>query len=112
MAILINKLKNYGPTNPKKVKSRQEVLDNVNRLYTIRNEIVKVFENKIFRKQKDTTDMPKSKDQDSTKQLHMLKLEGEISEQKQQSKRNGEITDWILVGNSEFTKTLKTVDKA
>ena len=56
--------------------------------------------------------MPKSKDQDSTKQLHMLKLEGEKFEQEQQSKRKGEITDWILVGNFEFTKTLKTVDKA
>ena len=48
MAILINKLKKYGPTNPRKVKSRQEVLDNANRLYAIRNEIINAFENKIF----------------------------------------------------------------
>ena len=46
--ILINKLKNYGPSNPKKIKSRQEVLDNAQKLYNIRNDIVHASESKIF----------------------------------------------------------------
>ena len=48
MSILINKLKHYGPTNPKKVKSREEVLDNVQKLYNIRNDIVNAFEGGIL----------------------------------------------------------------
>ena len=73
MEILINKVKGYGATNPKKyIKSTQEVLDNVEKLWKIRNEIVNAFENKFFTKQ---SDMSRSKDEDSTKEPDMLKLE-------------------------------------
>ena len=59
MKILINKLKNYGPSNPKKVKSKQEVLDNVQKLYNIRNDIVDVFESNTFFKRSNTDDITK-----------------------------------------------------
>ena len=48
MSILTDQLRSYGPTNPKKKKSRQEVLDNAKRLYNARNGIIKAFESKIF----------------------------------------------------------------
>ena len=53
MTILINKLKAYGPTNTEKIKARQKVLDNANKLYNIRNDIINVFGNKIFFIQSD-----------------------------------------------------------
>ena len=79
MKILINKLKNYGPSNPKKIKFRQEVLDNAQKLYNIRNNIINAFENKIFFRQSDidnitkdfsgqTDDMSELKDEKSKKE--------------------------------------------
>ena len=75
---MLNKLKNYGPSNPKKIKSRQEVLDNVQKLYTIRNNIVNASENKILFRKSDidnitkdfsgqTDDMSELKDEKSKK---------------------------------------------
>ena len=77
--ILINELKKYGPSNPKKIKSAQEVLDNAQKLYNIRNDIVNAFESKNFFKQLDidnitkdfsgqTGDMPELKDEECKKE--------------------------------------------
>ena len=79
IAVLINKLKNYIPTNPKKVKSTQEVLDNAQKLYNIRNDIINVFESNIF-----TTKQRDKKDK-SEQQSDIPELESEKSEQ--QSKK-------------------------
>ena len=88
VAILINELKNYGPTNPKKVKSRQEVLGNANRPYAIRNDIINGFKNKIFTtKQAGTKDISKSKSEES------------------------DITDMPELENEKSTKQKKTVKK-
>ena len=59
MLILINKLKGYGPSNPKKIKSRQEVLDNAEKLYNIRNGIINAFESKIFFRHSDVNNITK-----------------------------------------------------
>ena len=48
MSVLINKLKDYDARNPKKKKSKQKVLDNAQKLYNVRNDIINVFENKCF----------------------------------------------------------------
>ena len=72
MKILINKLKNCGPSNSKKIKSRQEVLDNAQKLYNIRNDIINAFENKIFFKQSNidniTKDFSGQRDEKSKKE--------------------------------------------
>ena len=84
MSILINKLKNYVPTNPKKKRSRQEVLDNAKKLCNIRNNIINAFENKIFFRKSDidiitkdlsgqTDDMSKLKDEESKKKSKQKK---------------------------------------
>ena len=44
MLALINKLKGYNPNNPKKVKSKQEVLHNAEKLYQTRNDVIDAFE--------------------------------------------------------------------
>ena len=59
MSILINKLKVYDPTNTEKIKSRQKVLDNANKFYNIRNDIINVFENKNFFRQSDIGNIAK-----------------------------------------------------
>ena len=56
---MISKLNNCGPNNPKKIKSRQEALDNAQKLYTIRNDVIYAFENKIFFKQSDIDNITK-----------------------------------------------------
>ena len=48
MLILIDKLRKYGATNPPKIKSRQEVLDNAKRIYAIRDDIINAFESGIL----------------------------------------------------------------
>ena len=42
MQILISKLREYGATNTKKVKSRQDVLDDAKSLCAIRNDIINI----------------------------------------------------------------------
>ena len=79
MSVLINKLKDYDARNPKKKKSKQKVLDNAQKLYNVRNDIINVFENKLLFRQSDidnTTndfsgqiyDMYKLKDEESKKE--------------------------------------------
>ena len=50
MQILISKLREYGATNTKKVKSRQDVLDDAKSLCAIRNDIINInaFDQGIF----------------------------------------------------------------
>ena len=79
MSVLINKLKDYDARNPKKKKSKQKVLDNVQKLYNVRNDIINVFENKMLFRQSDIDnitndfsgqiyDMYKLKDEESEKE--------------------------------------------
>ena len=59
MSILINKLKGYDARNPKKKKSKQEVLRNAQKFYNIRNDIINAFEYKIFFRQSDIDNITK-----------------------------------------------------
>ena len=85
MLVLINKLKGYDARNPKKKKSKKEVLDNAKKLYNIRSDIINAFENKIFFRKSDIDGIAKDfngKTNTTDKQLDLSKLE---------SKR---ISDW------------------
>ena len=44
----ITKLKNYNPTNEQKIKSKERVFNNANKLFDIRSRIIKAFEDGIF----------------------------------------------------------------
>ena len=59
MLVLIKKLKGYDATNPKKKKSKKEVLDNTKKLYNIRSDIINEFENKICFRKSDIDGIPK-----------------------------------------------------
>ena len=91
MPILTNKLKGYDTRNPKKKKFKQEVLGNAQKIYNIRNDIIKAFESKIFFKRSNIdninkvfsgpTDMSEVKDEES----------------REKSKKDYNYPDWILV---------------
>ena len=83
MSILINKLKSYNARNPKKKKSRQEVLDNEQKLYNIGNDIINAFENKIFFRQSDIDNITK----DFSEQTDMPELNDGESKKKEKSKQ-------------------------
>ena len=95
MQILTNKLKEYGTTNPKKVQSRQEVLDNAKNLYATRNDIINALDQGIFFTQKSNI---------ADKQINMPALE------EKQTKK--EIPDWVLINKFNFDKIKKEVDDA
>ena len=95
MQILTNKLKEYGTTNPKKVQSRQEVLDNAKNLYATRNDIINALDQGIFFTQKSNI---------ADEQINMPALE------EQQTKK--EIPDWVLINKFNFDKIKKEVDDA
>ena len=48
MFTLLNKLRNYKPTNLDKRKERKETLTNAEMLYNSRNNVIKAFEDKFF----------------------------------------------------------------
>ena len=48
MFTLLNKLRNYKPTNLDKRKERKETLTNAEMLYNSRNNVIKAFEDNFF----------------------------------------------------------------
>ena len=46
--ILLNKLRNYNPTKPKKLKAKEETLSAAERLLNNRQEVIDAFETGIF----------------------------------------------------------------
>ena len=62
MLKLLNDLKDYNPTNPDKIKSREETLHDAEKLYKNRSGVIKAFENGVFpfnyRFQKEKPNMP------------------------------------------------------
>ena len=44
----ITKLEDYNPTSEKKIKSKEEVLHNVKKLFDIRSRVIKAFKDGIF----------------------------------------------------------------
>ena len=51
--ILLNKLRNYNPTKPKKVKSKKETLSAAEKLLNNRQEVIGAFKTKIDFKKKN-----------------------------------------------------------
>ena len=45
---LLNDLKDYNPTNPDKIKSREETLHDAEKPYKNRSGVIKAFENGFF----------------------------------------------------------------
>ena len=48
MLKLLNGLKDYNPTNPDKIKYKEETLINGKKLYKNRNNVIKAFEEGVF----------------------------------------------------------------
>ena len=47
--ILLNKLRNYNPTKPKKIKAKEETLSAAEKLLNNRQEVIDAFKTGIFR---------------------------------------------------------------
>ena len=63
----------------KKKKSREEVLNNAQKLYNVRNDIINAFENKIFFRQSNINSITKSEIKDFSEQTNISKLKVEQS---------------------------------
>ena len=48
MKILLNKLRNYNPTKPKKIKAKEETLSAAEHLLNNRQEVIDAFKTGIF----------------------------------------------------------------
>ena len=48
MCELLNDLKEYNPTKLHKIKSREETLNDAEKLYKNRYNVIKAFENRVF----------------------------------------------------------------